>query len=438
MRYLVRSAAIVVSMIAWMTFDAKTAEAHASLVASSPANDSRVAQSPREIRLQFSEPTVAELSHVDLVRIDGSVEMLRVTVDPHDVRTLVAQVNTLSAGAYRVVWHIISADGHPVEDTFVFTVGEGKFVAPPLHVMSHGSETDLFAGEPMIAGAAVLPAILRGLALCALLVLAGLLAFESFGSGEKSARVLRVCSVLSVVATIFFAAHLLAWLKHVSPEQSVDVDFATAALSRSVGATELARLLLTLLSAWSLLLVRRPRLALFFASAAVIVGGAIGHPAAIHPLIAIPATALHLVAVAAWLGGIAWLAITLSDSSVSARAEKVSAVALVSVCAVTITGIIQAILFLNTPSDLIRSDYGLIILAKFAGLAVLICFGAYHRYRVLPSLAKGGGSRKFGRSLKLEIGVMLIVTMLGGFLAYVPTPHAMRDMHGMTSHTSAP
>ena len=47
---------------------------------------------------------------------------------------------------------------------------------------------------------------------------------------------------------------------------------------------------------------------MIFAVAGVVVGGAIGHPAAIQPEWSIPAKAIHLVASAAWIGGLLWLA----------------------------------------------------------------------------------------------------------------------------------
>jgi copper transport protein len=421
---------------AFLTLFASKAEAHASLVSSSPASGSRLAVSPREIRLVFSEDVVAELSHVDLVRGDGTEQTLSVTSDPRDVHALISPVESLEPGAYRIVWHIISADGHPVSESFVFQVGDGTFRAPPEQVMSHGEEVAVFAGEPMLAGAALIPAILRGLALCALLTLAGLLAFDTHLSRSGVVPSQMLSSWLSVSATVLLTLHLLAWLKHISPEQSIDSDFISAALTRSVGATEALRLGFAVLATWALVLARRPFIALLFTLAAVLVGGAIGHPAAIHPLIAIPAKSLHLLAVALWLGGLVWLAASFKYERSVAAASTVSAVALIAISVVAVTGILQSFLFLNHLSDLTGSAYGLTILAKTAGLLVLLSFGAYHRYRVMPLLDTQAGQTSMKRSLRLEIVVMLAVTMLGGFLAYVPTPHMMADMPNMNSHTN--
>lgn len=327
---------------AFLTTFASRAEAHASLVSSSPASDSRLATSPREIRLVFSEAVVAELSHIDLVRGDGTEETLSVTVDPRDVHALISPIESLEPGAYRVVWHIISADGHPVSESFVFQVGEGMFHMPPDQVMSHGEEVDVFATEPMVAGAAMVPAILRGLALCALLALTGLLAFDSYVTRGPSQM---LSSWLSVSATVLLTLHLFAWLRHISPEQSIDSDFISAALTRPVGASEALRLVFAALSTWALLLARRQKLALGFAVGAVLVGGAIGHPAAIHPLVAIPVTSVHMLAVALWLGGLVWLSAAFRHGHSTAAASTASAVALVSIAAVAVTGIIQSFFF---------------------------------------------------------------------------------------------
>ena len=61
------------------------------------------------------------------------------------------------------------------------------------------------------------------------------------------------------------------------------------------------------------------------------------------------------------------------------------------------------------------------LIGKFAGLAALAAFGAYHRYRLIPSLTDENAGT-LNRSVRREIAVMMLVVILGGFLAYVPTP----------------
>jgi putative copper resistance protein D len=88
-----------------------------------------------------------------------------------------------------------------------------------------------------------------------------------------------------------------------------------------------------------------------------------------------------------------------------------------------------------SPSDLVSSTYGLIVLAKVAGMLVLIAFGANHRKRVLPALRDSNGGDRLVLLLKRELAVFAIVVLIGGLLAYVP-PAVQASVVDSTSHTS--
>ena len=274
----------------------------------------------------------------------------------------------------------------------------------------------------MAAGTALIPALFRGAALSALLALCGMLGFVAYGKNRTRSQE-RLGAWLSVAAVVLLLAHLIAWLVHISPDHSLDESVVRAALSREVGFDEMLRLILAALAAWALLLARQWKLAFALALAAVIAGGMIGHPAAIEPLIAIPAKSLHLVGVAFWFGGILWLAtIDAESSEIIPAAVTVSSVALIAIVIVSVSGIVQAFLFLNSWGDLLASAYGLTLLGKVAGLIVLFAFGAYHRSRLMPVLGNDGTPTLLQRSIRREILVMIAVILLGGFLAYVPVP----------------
>jgi copper transport protein len=392
----------------------QTARAHASVISTSPKDGEHLAASPAQVRILYSEPIVPAMSHFDLGSADGRDVKLPVIGDPHEVRALIAQLPQLAAGAYRITWHIVSADGHPVSGSFAFTVGAADTAQlPPL---SPSDPDAMMDQEPMGAGAALTPAFLRGAALSALLAMCGLLGFTAYSENGASPAQKKLIGWLSVSATVLLIVHLVAWLIHVSPTNSLDGEFVAASLTQRVGGDEMVRLLLSALATWALLLARREKLAFAFALAAVIAGGMIGHPAAIHPLIAIPMKAFHLVGVAFWLGGILWLITTKGE--LLEAASTVSSIALASISVVAVTGIVQTILFLNTPSDLLSSAYGITIIAKFVGLVALAAFGAYHRTLIRKRLVDA----PFRSSLRRELMVMIIVVMIGGYLAYVPTP----------------
>jgi putative copper resistance protein D len=166
-------------------------------------------------------------------------------------------------------------------------------------------------------------------------------------------------------------------------------------------------------------------LALAFAVAALLLSGATGHAAALHPALAIPAKALHLGAGAAWLGGLLWLlSRNRADTDGFSRdASRVSSAAFAAVLLVAASGVVEGLLFLPSPLDVVRSTYGAVTLAKVAGLLVLVAFGAHHRYRVVPRLTSSPGTPdRFAVTLRRELLILVAVALIGGLLAYTAPP----------------
>src|SRR6185295_20069692 len=98
----------------------------------------------------------------------------------------------------------------------------------------------------------------------------------------------------------------------------------------------------------------------------------------------------------------------------------VSTIALTSVVAIALSGVIQVMILVPSLAGLL-SAYGATVLAKVLGLLVLVAFGAHHRNRVLPRLATdldGREAFRFRTTLRREVAVMWLVILLGGFLGY--------------------
>ena len=418
------------------------AYAHATLVSSEPAAGSRLATSPTRVRLVFSEQVEPSLTQLSLVAGNGDVTHLTVAGDAHDVHAVVAPVAGLAPGAYRLTWRVVSADGHPVGGSFVFSVGVGAS-QPPSTPNDTAATVSRTTWGPTLMGAPLVPAVLRGLGVGTLMALAGVLLFLSLprAPGEPVARrAARLASWLALATSVFLALHLAAWILNVTPDHQLNGESTPAVLASGVGKVELWRTGLALLAVWAVWLARRPRLALLFACIALAVSGASGHSAAIDPLWAMPAKALHLSAGAAWLGGLLWLVVAdRRDARSFARdASRVSTIALAAVVVVALSGVVQAWLFLPSPWDLFRSSYGAVTLAKIAGVIVLVAFGAFHRYRVLPRLEGDATvARRFAASLGGEVVIMCFILLLGGLLAYISPPRRL-ERHVASMHSSAP
>ena len=111
------------------TFSSSTtpAFAHSALIASVPADGAIVQAAPRQFSLTFNEP-VSPLV-LKLVRPDGSSSPL----DRYALKgaTLVIDAPELAGGTHVLFWRIVSADGHPVGGSLVFSVGAPSAGGPP-------------------------------------------------------------------------------------------------------------------------------------------------------------------------------------------------------------------------------------------------------------------------------------------------------------------
>jgi len=419
---------------------------HATLVSSEPAANSRLSASPSRIRLVYSEPVEGDLARVTLVPRTGASIKLRAAGDPRDVNAVIAQVDSLVAGGYRVEWRVVSADGHPVDGTYTFAVGDTTLGMPSAvatdTMAQHEDPADSVPAfdapmeddvwGPSLYAAPLIPALFRGAGLGSLMALAGMLFFRvRCGPNATQVgcpRVNRALTTAALGAALLLVGHTLTWLVNTSPEHTLDMAWMSSALGTTVGKIEIWRTGVAVLALWAWWIARRPALALLFAAASLAISGATGHSAAMSPVAMIPAKAIHLLASAVWVGGLAWLIIRPRSDSVeqfAGDANRVSTGALIAVIAVAFTGVVQTVTFLPSLGDVLTSPYGWIALAKTAGLLVLVAFGAYHRQRVMPRIAAARDAKDgavLRASVRREVVVMALVILLGGLLAYVPPP----------------
>lgn len=116
------------------------ASAHASLVTSDPVRGSIVDALPDSVTLTFDE-AVEEPAFVTVTAPDGK------TYDTGDPIVVDAQVTQPLSfgddeGTYTVAFRIASFDGHPVTDTFTFSVGHPSQAAPSVTVPGPAASSD--------------------------------------------------------------------------------------------------------------------------------------------------------------------------------------------------------------------------------------------------------------------------------------------------------
>jgi hypothetical protein len=116
-KYIVAAAAISALAVA------SQAGAHARLITGAPKAGSTVA-APKALVLHYSEGIVPAASHVTVTGPGGAA----VATGPLALDAATKRVVTVpftakpAAGAYKVVWHMKTDDGHETDGDFVFTV----------------------------------------------------------------------------------------------------------------------------------------------------------------------------------------------------------------------------------------------------------------------------------------------------------------------------
>jgi methionine-rich copper-binding protein CopC len=110
--------------IAIVSLAGVAANAHPELKAADPPVGGSIADSPKEIRIGFSENVLPKFSGIELRDQSGRLmATATATTDTKDKRQLVIPVQeTLAPGRYIVDWHAVSADTHRVQGHFSFEV----------------------------------------------------------------------------------------------------------------------------------------------------------------------------------------------------------------------------------------------------------------------------------------------------------------------------
>jgi copper transport protein len=412
---------VAVSIIAREPVDGRSPTAlHTELISSNPADGDSLTTSPPEVQLVFSGPVEPTLSLIRLVTADGA----QLEFDPRsedEGRTLVARLPGLANGNYTIDWSTVSVDGHKVEGRLTFQVArEGLPIDTPTAVdVASPKETS----QPSFSGSAMGTGLLNGVALGALLALAGLLAHMTRLGADDPGRTRRVAGVLALVAPLLLTVHAVAWIQSIAPLGKIDTATIAATLSTTAGRIEALRLVLAVAAGVALLVLRKTTLAAGLAIAAVAIGGALGHAAEFYPAVSIPIKAIHLIAVALWLGGLITLAACgLQATGFHRTAHQTSRLALWAVATIVVTGFAQSVLIAGSPLNLLGTRYGALLTAKTVGLIGLVMFGALNRTRLLPTLDLDSRSEPLKRSVAWETALMIVVLIVAGVLAATPPP----------------
>jgi cytochrome c oxidase assembly factor CtaG/putative copper export protein len=140
--------------------------------------------------------------------------------------------------------------------------------------------------------------------------------------------------------------------------------------------------------------------------------------------LATTSVAVHLVALAIWIGGLAVLAVHAlrGEPRLHIAASRFSRAALWCYVAVGLSGVFSVLARLASVADLFTTAYGLLLVAKIALFVLLGAAGWWHRRRTLPLLAGSGDGRRGGFA-RLAVGEVLVMSAtMGVAVALAATP----------------
>jgi copper transport protein len=410
MRFLTALAALL-SLLCVST----NAFAHASLVATEPRDGSMLAQAPKTVQLRFNEPVTPAV--IRLIDSDGR------TRDDAIVRTVndtvgITLPDGLPRGTHVISYRVISADGHPVAGSMMFSAGMGKSAAVPA------------ASDSVVTTLIWLARI--GLYLGLFAGVGGMF-FEVWIAAAR----MRSGAIVPALAVGLFSAAVSLGCQGLDLLGLPLSGLLTAAPWRAAIATTLGPSLAVAAAAMGLsFLAQRSQSGKFARAASVLAMAGIGvalassgHASTAPPQwLTRPAVFLHAVGVAYWVGALAPL-LAMSHrqpANLIPVLHRFSRGAVPVVGGLVLTGLALAIVQLESFQALIDTQYGWILSVKVTLVILLLGLAALNRFRLTPALASDpNNTQPLARSVLFECVIVIgILAVVAGW-RFTPPPRSL-------------
>ena len=401
-----------------MLTTAVPASAHATLVSSSPADGAVLARAPARVSVTFDEAVGVSPDSLRVFTPDGQRADSSATAHgsrPQEIT--VALLPGLGRGTYTVGWHVISADSHPVQGAFTFSVG-----APSSTAVNPAA-----LGPPASRLVSIAFGLVRWLGFSCFALLIGAVAFVicCWPAGARRPPALRLTmGAWGGLAVSTLAAVLLQGVYGAG--QGIGhvfwPDVLHATLHSRYGLALGVRLLLVVaaLVMFAITLGGPPPASRRARATAIVAWGVLTAALAgtwavadhagtgIQVPLSVPSDIIHLSAMAIWLGGLGMLATIVlrrprppgprsargaarrrgrgATVEAAQAVSRFSPIALGCVAAIVVTGTYQAWRGVGTWGALTGTTYGRLLLMKIAGMCTLIALGYLARRRIAEGL----------------------------------------------------
>ncbi|WP_412748669.1 copper resistance protein CopC [Krasilnikovia sp. M28-CT-15] len=425
-RALAAAAGLLFGVLCVLLGPAAPASAHAALVASDPQNGTIVPDAPNRVTLTFSESVQLVEGRIQVLGPDG--KRADQGEPQADGATVTVPLRSGGGrGTYVVSYRVISADSHPIGGSLSYSVAEPS--TPPV------AAGDAASNDPVVR---TLISVGKYLGYAGLVLLVGPVLVLALLWPHRLSRRGPARVVYTGIGLVLGSTLLGLWLQapYAAGASLFGVGFGDLrdVLGSTFGAVMLVRLGVICAAAVLLRPLLRTGgeskadLALLGALgvAALATWPLSGHPTA-SPVagVSVVLDAIHLAAMAVWLGGLLMLLAFLLPQ---ADARELSAIlpiwsrwAATAVSALLLAGVVQALIEVASLSGLVDSTYGRLILVKAGLAAVVIAVAAVARTVV----RKGGvpeSPRPLRRLVAVELGVSAVVLAVTAALVQIPPP----------------
>ncbi|MBS1889281.1 MAG: copper resistance protein CopC/CopD [Actinobacteria bacterium] len=463
------------------------ASAHARLEGTTPPQGAVTRHEPAAVIFEFDEPVEGSLGAVRVYDSAGERVDQGTTFHPHGEgpKLAVHLRPDLPDGSYTATYRVVSADGHVVAGGYVFSVGApGKAPTETVGELisggGSGTVTEIAYGLARVLEYVAIALAVGGVAFLLICRLPALAAATGVGEDSRHLAARAFSSRLRLLLWAAAATGLIAAAAQIvlegaaaagvtvfsltkpTLEATVETRFGTVwafafiawlaigALAPPVTSGSgdprtnlpavrerggpLIRPLATL--PITTLLIAAPLVYLCLCPALA------GHASTQSPVaLNFPVNAIHVAAMAIWLGGLAAMLLVLPAATRSVAAAdrarllagplaRFSTLALAMVTLILATGLIQAYVYVRHPGDLFSTGYGRAVLAKFLLLLGVIGVAAYNRRASVPRLEaiaeRGAPPGLPGvllrRALRAEVALLAVVIGVTAALASSAPP----------------
>lgn len=392
---------------------AAPASAHATVISSTPADGGRLDDSPAVLSFQLSEPVSLVEGSTQLIDADGTrCPLAGQRLEDGRQRIEMEPAEPLPDGAYLATARVVSADTHVVSLSIRFTVG----------AVAEQGQWSQIGSQSVVSRWIVLPVkivVYLGTVLSAGLLLATRWAWPDLIGSRRIRIVHRVGSGLLLAGLLGRLAILVveqaggspqAWLPAVRTIVGTPFGLAlVAAAALSVAAAifppgaDRSRPGGDIGHRWSATLG-------FVQAGAAIVAVTLGGHGGSTELWPLPflVTAVHVYAVAVWLGGVSVIALVAQDIPALRRWHRV---ALGHVVLVLLAGAGLAVFQVRPLAAVATTSYGLTLVVKVAVVAAAIVTG-YVVYRKSRTAVPSGRRRTVAAEAALALVVIALTSSL--------------------------